>query len=90
VNNATLFVLIFVGLFVLRIILATIFFALVLPRGDRCPNCDAPTLHIQSRTFGLWLPWFRRSWCLACGWKGVLRRGVTTQQHAPVEAALRR
>ena len=89
-SNAAIFVLIFVGLFVLRIVLATIFFALVLPRGDRCPNCDAPTLRIQSRLFSRWLPWFRRSWCLVCGWKGLLRRGVPTKVAAPVEAALRR
>jgi len=89
-SDAALFVLIFVGLFVLRIVLATIFFALVLPHGDRCPNCDAPTLRIQSHVFSGCLPWFRRSWCLACGWKGLLRRGAPTDVATPVEAALRR
>lgn len=90
VSNATLFVLIFVGLFVLRIVLATVFFALVLPAGDQCPNCDTATLRIQSRVFGRWLPWFRRSWCLACGWTGVLRHGVLSAQDVPIEAVTRR
>ena len=84
-TEATVFVLVFGGLLVLRVILATIFFALILPRGDRCLNCDAVTLRIASVMCDRVFPWFRRSWCLRCGWRGVLRRGPATEQPAGVE-----
>jgi hypothetical protein len=90
VSDATIFILVFGALLVLRIVLATVFFALILPRGDRCPNCDAPTLRLASVLFDRCLPWFRRSWCLACGWRGVLRRGAPSEQPAPAEVAARR
>ena len=47
--NAVLCITIIGGFFILRAILATVFFYYLLPEGDRCPNCDAPTLRIQSR-----------------------------------------
>lgn len=78
-SYAVLFTLIFVGLFVLRIILATIFFALILPNDGRCPMCDATTLRLAS-AFDKVLPWFRSSWCLRCGWQGVLRRGTIAEE----------
>jgi hypothetical protein len=83
-SYAVLFTLIFVGLFVLRIILATIFFCLILPADGHCPMCDSITLRIQSK-FDRVAPWFRRSWCIRCGWHGVLRRG--TIAHERVHAA---
>jgi hypothetical protein len=79
-SEALLFTLIFGGLFVLRIILATVFFALILPAGDRCPNCDAATIRVESVLFERLMPWFRRSWCLRCGWEGVLLRGTVTAE----------
>jgi hypothetical protein len=88
-SDALLFTLIFGGLFVLRIILATIFFALILPADDHCPNCDSPTLRVAS-AFDRVLPWFRRSWCLRCGWHGVLRRGTVTTESARSESLTRR
>jgi hypothetical protein len=75
-SEATIFVLVFGGLFVLRIVAATVVFALLLPKGDRCPNCDAPTLRVAAPLLDRFLPWFRRSWCLTCGWRGMLRRGA--------------
>lgn len=82
-----LFVLIFVGFFVLRIIAVTAFFFLILPYGDRCPNCDAVTLRVQSRGWNSLMPWFRTSWCIDCGWHGLLRNGSpssvpSTSEHA--------
>jgi hypothetical protein len=78
-SDAALFVLVFGGMFILRVVAATIVFALLLPSGDRCPNCDAATMRIASVADRL-LPWFRRSWCLSCGWHGMLRRGPLTAQ----------
>ena len=74
-SDAVIFAVIFVGFFVLRLIAATIFFFLILPEGDRCPNCDSVTLRVESRGWNLCLPWFRTSWCFECGWHGMLRRG---------------
>jgi hypothetical protein len=88
-SYAVVFTLIFVGLFVLRIILATIFFALILPNDGRCPNCDAVTLRVAS-AFDRVMPWFRRSWCLRCGWHGVLRRGTIADEPAHAETLSRR
>ena len=79
-SDAELFVLIFGGFFILRIIAATVVFCWILPRGDRCPNCDAPTLRVESKFVDRVLPWFRKSWCLRCGWQGMMRRGEPTPQ----------
>jgi hypothetical protein len=89
-SDVVLFTLIFGGLFVFRIILATIFFALILPADDHCPNCDAPTVRLASRVFDRILPWFRRSWCLRCGWQGILRRGAVTPAHSESMTLTRR
>jgi len=70
-----LFCVIFVGFFVLRLVAATVFFFMILPEGDRCPNCDAVTLRVESRGWNSLMPWFRTSWCFECGWHGLLRRG---------------
>jgi hypothetical protein len=57
--------------------LATKTFIAMIPDGDKCPLCDGETLAIERS--GWWRvlgPRFRRSWCLDCGWEGVLRRTV--------------
>lgn len=72
--NAVLCIAIIGGFFVLRAILATIFFFYLLPGGIRCPHCDAVTLRIESKKMNLLMPGFRTSWCIECGWHGLLRR----------------
>jgi hypothetical protein len=62
------------GFFVLRGVLATIFFFYLLPDGVNCPNCDAVTIRVESRKINFLMPGFRTSWCLRCGWHGLLRR----------------
>lgn len=79
-SDEMLFVVIFGGLFVLRVIAATLVFLVLLPRGDRCPNCDAGTLRLASPLADRVLPWFCKRWCLACGWQGMLRRGPLSHQ----------
>ena len=74
-SDAVIFVLIFVGFFVLRGIAATVVFFYLIPEGDRCLNCDAVTLRVESRLVERFLPHFRSSWCYECGWHGMLRRG---------------
>lgn len=74
-SDAAIFGVIFVGFFVLRGVAATIIFFFLLPEGDRCPNCDAVTLRVESRVLNRLLPRFRTSWCYECGWHGMLRRG---------------
>ena len=77
-SDAVLFAVIFVGFFILRLVAATVVFLLILPSGDRCPNCDAVTLRVQSRGWNVLMPWFRTSWCYECGWDGLLRKGELT------------
>jgi hypothetical protein len=81
-SDAAIFVLVFGGLLVLRIVVATIVFFYILPAGDRCINCDAPTLRVQRARWHRLFPWFRPSWCYHCGWKGMLRTGELTP-HPP-------
>jgi len=80
-SDAVIFLLIFVGFFVLRGVAATVVFFYLLPEGDHCPNCDAITLRVQSGVLNRLLPRFRTSWCYECGWEGLLRPG------APVDPA---
>ena len=90
-SDAALFALIFGGLFVLRFIIATVAFLYILPAGDRCPNCDAVTLRMRVPGWNLLMPWFRTSWCIACGWEGLLREvpsDVPSPQQPPAGAPL--
>lgn len=80
-SEGVLFAIVFVGFFVLRGIAATIVFYFILPDGDRCPMCDAVTLHVHSRFWRRALPGLRPSWCPDCGWHGMLRRPRTP--HVP-------
>jgi len=78
-SDAAIFVVVIGGIFILRITVATVAFLLILPSGDRCPICDHPTLRVSSVLFDRALPWFRKSWCLTCGWQGLLRRGTLSE-----------
>ena len=83
--DAVIFTLVFVSFFLLRAIAATVFFYFILPEGDRCPNCDAVTLRMQSRVWNSLVPGLRASWCFECDWHGLLRRGpLTPVATAPV------
>lgn len=77
-SDAVIFVLIFGGFFILRGIAATVFFYFILPEGDRCPNCDSPTLRVQSPGWNRFVPQVRTSWCYECQWHGLLRHGPLT------------
>ena len=77
-SDAAIFIGFFGGLFVLRIVVATIVFCWLLPAGDRCPHCDAPTLRVESRLWNRLVPPLRTSWCPECGWEGMLRHGPVT------------
>ncbi|HEY4217778.1 MAG TPA: hypothetical protein VGM67_11620 [Gemmatimonadaceae bacterium] len=63
------------GFFVLRGVLATVVFFYLLPEGDRCPNCNAVTIRVQSPWINRMMRRFRTSWCYECGWHGLLREG---------------
>jgi hypothetical protein len=74
-SDAMIFAMVFIAFVVIRIVGATVFFYLLLPSDDRCPNCDTPTIRVQSKVWNFFLPWFRTSWCYNCHWEGVLRHG---------------
>jgi hypothetical protein len=84
-SDATIFVALFGGLFVLRVIAATIIFYYILPRGDRCPNCDAATVRVQPGRWGRMFRVVHTRWCLRCGWEGILRPGELTPEPQPSE-----
>jgi hypothetical protein len=89
-SDATWFAVVFVGFFVLRIVAATVVSFWILPQGDRCPNCDAPTLRLEQRWITRLLRSLRPSWCLACGWRGMLREGPLSETPSTREVATRR
>jgi hypothetical protein len=74
-SDMLVFAVVFVAFFVLRAIAATMFFYFMMPESNRCPMCDEPTLRVASPAWNRLLPWFRTSWCYACGWEGLLRPG---------------
>jgi hypothetical protein len=84
-SDAVIFAIIFCAFFVLRAIAATVFFLVLLPDGDRCLNCNAVTIRVQSRFWNFVLPWFRTSWCYECGWLGLLRHGPLTPTPTPAQ-----
>lgn len=74
-SDAWVFIGVFIGIRIAFIWLATKAFIAMIPEGDCCILCDGQTLPIERD--GWWSvlgPRFRRSWCLDCGWEGVLRR----------------
>jgi hypothetical protein len=89
-SDAAIFAIVFVAIFVLRIIGATLVFYWILPQSDRCPNCNAVTLRVQSRGVARWMRWLRSSWCIECGWSGMLRHGSVSQPRVTPDKALTR
>lgn len=76
-SDAAVFILVVVGLNLAMFCLLTTYFINMIPDGDRCPLCDGDTQALEAR--GLWRvlnlsPRNRRSWCVHCGWEGILRR----------------
>lgn len=70
-SDVAIFSIVFGGLFVLRLIAATVVFLLILPRGDRCPMCDTATVRLHSRLLNRIQ--LTKRWCMTCGWDGVMR-----------------
>ena len=89
-SDAALFAIVLSGFFVLRIAAATLIFFWILPRGDRCPNCDASTIRVASKGWNTLMPWFRTSWCYQCNWEGLLRHGELTPGPRAEELARKR
>ena len=83
-SGVAIFAVVFVAFFVLRAIAATIMFYFLLPDSDRCPMCDEPTLRVSEPAWNRLLPWFRTSWCYACGWEGLLRPGAPSEPASTV------
>lgn len=83
-TDAWIFIGVILGIRVAFIYIATKAFIMMIPDGDCCVMCDSETLAIQRD--GWWRvlgPRFRRSWCIGCGWEGVLRRSVVPSVFAP-------
>lgn len=82
-SDAIVFGLVFVGLMAARFVFATLFFIWVLPDDDRCPMCDAITSRLRSPFWNRLFPWLRTSWCMECGWEGLLRVGPRRRDSVP-------
>jgi hypothetical protein len=86
-SDAALFIALFGGLFVVRLIAATVVFLWILPEGDHCPCCDAETLRVEPRGALKAMPWFRSSWCYECDWHGLHRVRRTPALPFPAASA---
>ena len=76
-RDAITFIAVFVCIRIALIYFATQLFLAIIPDGDRCPICDGITLPIErSGGWRILGARFRRSWCLDCGWEGMLRRSA--------------
>lgn len=78
-SDATLFILIFGGLFLLRAIAATFVYAWLLSDAPECPNCSGETLHLQRRGLDRLFPRLQSRWCPECGWDGLLHPQAGTR-----------
>ena len=61
----------------MRLAIIGAFAYLLLPRGPRCPHCQAEMARLRNRALELVCPALERRWCLECGWNGVARRAPT-------------
>lgn len=83
-TDAWIFIGVILGIRVAFIYIATKAFIMMIPDGDCCVMCDSETLAIQRDGWWRMLgPRFRRSWCIGCGWEGVLRRSAVPSVFAP-------
>ena len=74
-TDAAIFIAVFTGIRIAVIWMATEIFTAILPEGDACPVCNAETYALERQ--GVWRVLgarFRRSFCIGCGWDGVMRR----------------
>jgi hypothetical protein len=85
--EAVLCILIIGGFFVFRAILATVFFFYLLPEGDRCPNCDAATLRVQSRGWNVLLQCFARAGATSAVGTGLRSGPLTPTPTSPADKA---
>ncbi len=76
-SDALLFIAIALSLKATMFWLLTSVFLGMITEGDRCPICDGETQAVERngwwRIFGS-TSRSRRSWCVTCGWEGLLRR----------------
>ncbi len=86
-SDIAIFALVLGGMFVFRVIAATVIFYYILPKGDRCPNCDAATARVQARVMGRLIPNLRKRWCMRCGWEGYCREGPLTPEPVAPEVS---
>lgn len=74
-TDAAIFIAVISALQLAMFVLLTKVFCGMFPEGEQCPVCDEHTAAVErSGWWKLFARRFRRSWCLACGWEGVLRR----------------
>jgi hypothetical protein len=47
----------------------------ILPATNSCPRCGTALSAIRHPVLHVLVPTIRHSWCLECGWSGVVRGG---------------
>lgn len=70
----THFLVVFLGLVVMRYIFIFGGVAVLIPRVRACPACFDDTVAVRRRWLRLLAPWLEWRWCPSCGWRGPGRR----------------
>jgi hypothetical protein len=76
-SDAMVFIAVITSMQLVMFWLLTTVFLGMLTQGDRCPVCDAETSAVERRGWWHVVSYGvrnRRSWCVQCGWEGILRR----------------
>ena len=54
------------------LVLAVVY--VLIPKGPACPRCGAMPARVRHPVLRWILPSLEHSWCLDCGWNGLVRR----------------
>lgn len=76
-SDAIIFIVVIASLQLAMFWLLTKVFLGMITEGDRCPVCDGDTHAVERNGWWRVISFGernRRSWCVACGWEGLLRR----------------
>jgi hypothetical protein len=76
-SDAIIFIVVIASLQLAMFWLLTTVFLGMITEGDRCPVCDGDTHAVERNGWWRVISFGernRRSWCVTCGWEGLLRR----------------
>jgi hypothetical protein len=77
-QEATMFWLLVMALWIALLLSPLVLLYLFLPAGRDCPRCSSETILLRSRLLRPVRRLTSMRWCISCGWEGVMRNAVLT------------